>query len=283
MLSHGAYYMIPNLKELNRLCQKPNYKSVGNWMVRHVERDLALPITWLFLHTNITANQVTAISLGVGIIGISLFAGFSSAYFMIGALLLQAWYLLDHVDGQIARYRGTASLSGRFFDFLTHHLIHGIIFFPLGLYVERIYGWSNAVNWGFATTLSMMIFNLINDTKYKTFFEALSRKNEFKMYLSETGGNLEISCVRGDNKNSLLRKAFSFCHKACEIHVLMNVLTLFAVLEVSLKIPSFDGRFLLFLFYGITVPIIAVTKATYLIVSKKIDKEFESMFKKVGA
>src|SRR5437762_1650191 len=105
--------MVESLKELNRICQKPRYREVGNWMVRYVLRDLALPFTWLLLHTPVTANQVTLASLVVGLFGISLFAATSNASFLTGTLLLQLWYLLDHVDGQIARYRKTACLSGR--------------------------------------------------------------------------------------------------------------------------------------------------------------------------
>ena len=103
-------------------------------MVRNILRDAALPITWLCLHTQITANQVTLISLVIALIGVSSFALSSNASFLIGSVLLQVWYLLDHVDGQIARYRNTSCLSGRFFDYVTHHLIHGAIPFSFGLH-----------------------------------------------------------------------------------------------------------------------------------------------------
>ena len=262
--------MVESLRELNRLCQKPRYKEVGNWMVRHVLRDVALPITWLLLHTPVTANQVTTLSFLIGLAGIALFVLPTPIFFLLGTILLQLWYLLDHVDGQIARYRGTASLTGRFFDFLTHHTIHGVIFFSLGMYGFRTSRHALFIVWGFVTSISMMLFNLIHDTKYKTFFEKLITLKAVKVK------------GRGEGKESRpsgrVRLTFSFLHKICEIHVLMNILTLAAFFQTLTRLPL-DLRFLFYCLYGIVVPVIAVTKITCLILNREIDREFEAQFK----
>ena len=266
-----------SLKELNQICQKPRYREVGNWMVRHVERDAALPITWLLLHTAVTANQVTAVSLLVGLAGIWLFALPPQVFFLIGVMLMQLWYLLDHVDGQIARYRKTACLSGRFFDFVTHHLIHGVIPFSLGWYAYGVTNWTFFAIWGFAVSLSMTVFNLINDTKYKTFFEALSHGGKFRIIR----GTKEIEAEREYGSREIPKKIFSLLHKLSEIHVLMNILTLAAILQVFLRI-SLDYRMALFLFYGFVIPLITTVKLVYLISRRKIDQEFGTAFERLG-
>lgn len=245
-------------------------------MVRHIVRDAALPITWLLLHTNVTANQVTAFSLLIGILGITLFAFPSAKLFLLGAVFLQAWYLLDHVDGQIARYRGTASLTGRFFDFLTHHVIHGTLFFSLGLYAFLVSQSAVFMVWGFVASLSMMLFNLIHDTKYKTFVEKLKKGRSFRV-LSEPDPSPASSNPKTEG---FPRKLFSFLHKICENHVLMNVLTLAAVWEFFFS-PPFQTRLLLLMLYGALVPFITVTKMAYLIRGKAIDREFDEVFKEV--
>src|SRR3989338_5676458 len=145
--------MVESLKKLSEICQKPRYKKVGNWMVRHILRDAALPVTWLLLHTPITANQVTFFSLVIGIVGIGLFSALAPSLFLAGTILLQLWYFLDHVDGQIARYHKTVSITGRFFDFLTHHIIHGVIFFSLGICMYQITRNFYLVIWGFVLSL----------------------------------------------------------------------------------------------------------------------------------
>ena len=261
---------IESLKELSSICQKPDYKKVGNWMVRHILRDAALPITWLLLHTPATANQVTLASLVIGLVGIALFAVQSKAAFVVGVLLLQLWYLLDHVDGQIARYHKTACLSGRFFDFITHHIIHGVIFFSLGVYCFRLTAQFYFIFWGFLTSASMFLFNLINDTKYKTFFEKLM-----------TGKNISIRTqekfLETQKHLSAVRKIFSIMHKISEIHVCMNIISLAAILEIIFS-PLHTLRLFLFLAYGLIVPSIAIVKVSYLIVGRKIDEEFIRTF-----
>ena len=268
--------MVESLKELNQICQKPRYREAGNWMVRHFLRDAALPLTWLLLHTAVTANQVTTASLFLGLLGILLFALPSKALFLTGVALLQIWYLLDHVDGQIARDRKTASLSGRFFDFMTHHIIHGTVFFSLGLYGYQKTGSLFFVIWGFFSSFSIMIFNLTQDAKYKTFFEKLGTLKTVKV--TERGG-LQQSPV--GEKPSPLRMIFTTLHKVCEIHVLMNILTVAALLEFFFNLPC-DLRFLIFLWFGVAAPFLMAGKVIYLIITKKIDREFDELFQEAG-
>jgi len=262
---------VESLEELNKICQRPHYKTQGNWMARHITRDAALPLTWLLLHTNVTANQVTLVSLVVGLVGVVLFASVSTTVFLTGAFLLQLWYYLDHVDGQIARYRKTATLSGRFFDYIVHHLIHGALFFCLGFYAFQYTNQVMMIVLGFVCAFSVTIFNLINDTKCKTFFERLMLCHSF--YTISNANEPGITVTRTKAK-SFASELFSWIHKLVEIHVLMNVLLFMAVGEQWFGLPA-QSRVWLVVFYSLIMPFLAVTKITYIIFTKKIDQEFE--------
>ena len=265
--------MVESLKELNKKCQKPRYKEVGNWFVRNFIRDAALPVTWLLLHTSVTANQVTLASLFIAFAGIILIALPTAKSFLIGTLLLQFWYYLDHVDGQIARYRGTSSMSGRFFDFLMHHMVESSVYFSLGFYM---YNTTLQISWvilGFIAALSMWVFRLTNDTKYKTFFEKLLQSKKIEM----NAVNAKSSGKEKTKRPSMAKSIFSFIHKLNEMHVLMNILTAAAILD--LLFDDVPLRPVLFLIYGITAPVLAVTKTTFLITHKEIDREFQHLFK----
>jgi len=269
--------MVESLKELNTICQKPRYKLVGNWMVRHVIRDAALPITWLLLHTNVSANQVTLASLIVGLIGISMFALPASWFLFVGVLLLQLWYLLDHVDGQIARYRKTASLSGRFFDFITHHIIHGAFFFSVSYYCFSESGLIIFLLWGFIVSLSMILFNVATDTKYQTFYEHISTLKG--VTVKSVDGREKFRSENDDKR--VFRQVFSILRKASEIHVLMNIFTVSAVIETFL-IPQMNTRFILFLLYGTWIPIMSGVELYRLIAKRKIDESFASQFEEIS-
>ena len=93
-----------SIAALRERCQKPDYKTVGNWMARHVTREMALYATRLILRTPLRADSVALLSLGCGLAG-AVFLAMPAAWTLVtGAVLLQIWYLLDHVDGQVARY-----------------------------------------------------------------------------------------------------------------------------------------------------------------------------------
>lgn len=264
--------MVESLKELNRICQKPRYREVGNWMVRRLLRDAALPVTWLLLHTPVTANQVTLVSLMIGLFGISLLALPSSFLFLMGTVFLQLWYFLDHVDGQIARYRKTACLSGRFFDFMTHHLIHGTLFFSLGVYGYFQTQQFLLILWGFMGSISILMFNLTQDTKYKTFYEGLEGKERIACLKASPTGPSNLSAGPGG-----LRKIFSFLHKSSEIHVMMNLLTAAALFQFIFK-GGTDLRLYFLVYYGLVFPFLGISKVYYLISRRKIDQEFSATF-----
>jgi phosphatidylglycerophosphate synthase len=65
-----------------------------------------------------TANQVTAVSGGAGMVaGLCYYlASFSSVWFFVGAFLALTQWWADNTDGHVARTRGQASPAGRFLD-----------------------------------------------------------------------------------------------------------------------------------------------------------------------
>lgn len=266
--------MVESLKELNQLCQKPDYKKTGNWYVRTILRDVALPATWLLLHTSITANQVTLVSLAISFLGMCFFAIPGPGPFLTGVLLLQLWYYLDHVDGQIARYRKTASLTGRFLDFLTHHAVHVALFFTLGFYCYAVTASSFFIVWCFLSALAILTFNVMHDVKYKTFFERIEILRLSREIVLKQRGNCPLKTPI--TRTGSVKRIFSILHKLCEIHVMMNILTLAALIQMFLS--ALDLRFILFILYGLLAPIIAVVKLVYILTNKQIDKEFNEIF-----
>lgn len=67
-------------------------------------------------------NQVTLASLAVGLAAALSFAFGSRTGLIVGALLLQASFTLDVVDGQLARYTGAMSEFGGWFDGMVDRL-----------------------------------------------------------------------------------------------------------------------------------------------------------------
>jgi phosphatidylglycerophosphate synthase len=78
----------------------PYSRYIARWAARH----------------GLSPNALTAVSLVIGMVAAAAFAVGSRAALVAGAVLLQAAFTIDCVDGQVARYTRTFSTFGAWFD-----------------------------------------------------------------------------------------------------------------------------------------------------------------------
>ncbi len=108
-------------------CQKPDYRTVGNWYARRIMRPLALRVTRVMIPTGLSAHAMTLLAWGTGLAATGALAWGTTGGWLMAAGLLQLSYLLDHVDGQLARYYRTTSLDGVQLDYQMHHTLNLLI------------------------------------------------------------------------------------------------------------------------------------------------------------
>jgi phosphatidylglycerophosphate synthase len=111
-------------------------RAGDGWFTRLVDRRLSRALTRLLLPTGISPNQVTAISIAIGIVGGCCFAEGGTAATTIGALLFLASTIIDGCDGEIARLTFRESAFGARLDILGDNLVHLFLFggIATGLY-----------------------------------------------------------------------------------------------------------------------------------------------------
>ena len=105
-------------------------------MARHVERPISLQISRALAATAITPNQMSLISIAVGICGGPFFLSSRPLMQTIGALLFLAHSILDGCDGELARLKFQQSRWGGVLDFWGDNVVHIVIFACMGV------GWS---------------------------------------------------------------------------------------------------------------------------------------------
>jgi 1L-myo-inositol 1-phosphate cytidylyltransferase / CDP-L-myo-inositol myo-inositolphosphotransferase len=113
-------------------------KDTDGFMARHVERPISLAISRLLAPTAITPNQMSLISILVGICGGPFFLSSRASLQTIGALLFLAHSILDGCDGELARLKFAESRWGGVLDFWGDNVVHVVIFACMGV------GWSIA-------------------------------------------------------------------------------------------------------------------------------------------
>lgn len=106
-------------------------------MPQNINRLLTRPLTRLLLKTPLSANQVTLLSLIVGLTAGPFFAPQQYALNLAGALLFQLYYLLDNCDGEIARLKNQQSVFGGWFDVSTDTVVHTSLYFWLAIWIKK--------------------------------------------------------------------------------------------------------------------------------------------------
>ncbi len=228
--------MVESIKKLREICQKP--VRLNTLYQKHVARKLSIYITWLFIKLKITGNQASLLMIIVGIIGSSLFIFGSYWYYLTAVLTLQFWFILDHVDGELARYWKKTSAKGIFIDKLNHHLIHPLIFLCLGIGMYKQFNNALMLILGSFTAYSLLLQDLINMDKKDSIGDKKIKKD-----------------VKSENKQNtqkfLFQKVSLIIYKVPGI---MNIITIAAILNILKYI---------FIFYAFTFPIMILLKILY--------------------
>lgn len=91
-----------------------------------VVRPLSFYLTPFFINRGMSANAVTVLGLVVLLGGLgAVLGGVQATGAMVaGAVLINVWYVLDFVDGNVARYRETESEFGAFLDWYVGIIYH---------------------------------------------------------------------------------------------------------------------------------------------------------------
>jgi hypothetical protein len=205
-------------------------EEVGSWLARRVARPSAVFGTWLALRCGLSAHQITLAALFAGFASAVCIATGARSGFVAAVLLAHLAYWLDHVDGQVARWRGTAGLDGVYFDYLMHHAATMALGFGLGYGLALRCGDPLWAAGGFLIALGWALLGLHNDCRYKAFFQRLKR--ESRSFRVDGGAGGRPAAPPGWPARGWGLIAWPL-HKICEPHVVLIALTVDGVLAIA--------------------------------------------------
>ncbi len=112
-------------------------KSVGlsndSMMDRLVTRSMSRQLTRLFLITPLTPNQITFLSLLIGLGSALCFYQGTYPLGIAGSLLLLVSAWIDCTDGEVARLKFMVTVWGAQLDVVCDNIVHVCVFFAIGL------------------------------------------------------------------------------------------------------------------------------------------------------
>lgn len=119
-----------------------------------VHRRLSIQVTRAAVRSGATANDASYAMIAAGLTGSLLIAFTAPILNVLGFALLYGGFLLDKVDGELARVLHVESARGVFLDRLYHRLVEPLIFVAVAVHEFQLTGVPGALIAGFVTALA---------------------------------------------------------------------------------------------------------------------------------
>jgi phosphatidylglycerophosphate synthase len=120
---------VPSIKELRKYCK---HEEGELWNLKIIRKISVYPLK-LILYTPITANQLSLAWMILGLIAAFMLIPGNYWWALGGMILYQFAYLLDQLDGPVARFRKQCNLGGDYLDELTAYLHRGVLVVCMGI------------------------------------------------------------------------------------------------------------------------------------------------------
>ena len=104
---------------------------------------MAAQVERIAISLRISANAVSVMGLGAGLLAGYFYYHQSSPAFVVAAFIaMVTWHVFDGADGRIARSTGTTSPLGRIIDGICDHLVFAAVYIGFALYIINTGGGS---------------------------------------------------------------------------------------------------------------------------------------------
>jgi phosphatidylglycerophosphate synthase len=136
----GFRFESPRILELRRSLQKPRARE--ELVAWYICRRISIYVTLLLSRTAVTPNQVTVVSIAVGLLGGVLWTTGTGWGFIVGSACLLLMYVFDCVDGELARLMRQQSTLGTYLDLVGAYLISYSMIMGVGIGLSPAFGLS---------------------------------------------------------------------------------------------------------------------------------------------
>ncbi len=248
------------IPELRQLLQEPR-KAVDTWYGRYVMRAASIYVTRLAVQRGFTPNQVTAVSLIVGLLSA---LAFSCRLWFLGIVLINGWYLLDHVDGEVARYTKTSSHSGFFFDTVINYIIEPFLFLGIGIGLSGLRGdiW---LAFALFAAFGSVLLGLIPMCEDSVVLTACRKAGKLPAALPAEASGPTIAVPD-------LRRLFSLWHLSITFPSVILSLSAIGFVMLATGWPLATGFRFYLVYYAMSITVIWIAQLIHKVRTRKLDQ-----------
>ncbi len=275
-----------SIAELRKICQTTAKRDTSNVYMRYVSRFFSIYLTRLVLPYPVSPNQASLAMIVTGVIATLFFLSPSRGMFLAGAFLLQLWYIIDCVDGEVARYRQyqqsktivtdkrESGMTGKYYDVMNHYIINHLVPAMLGLGLTVMTGSLLYVFLGILASLGQVLTLAMHDGVHRITVDKLKKYKAVKIRAAEESAG--PAAGQTPDKRSLPHWIFVVLHYTMTYPTVMNLVGLAALF--NFLIPVGDWRFFLLWYLALGSILVSGVIITRNILQVLPDREFREDF-----
>jgi phosphatidylglycerophosphate synthase len=154
------------LDEVKRAAKREDFRA--GVQMRLLMPRLSVRVTrWILSWSDVRPDQITVVSFIIGLAATACFMSANPLMLVLGLLGFHLHVLLDYVDGEVARCRGTTSVSGAYFDLITDRITFPLFIFCSGLGVFGQFGDPTILIVAFFATFGLYLDKFAVDCWYR--------------------------------------------------------------------------------------------------------------------
>jgi len=268
-----------NLRQLREFKHRINPEERQGAYGLYFIRPFSIYVTCFALRIGLTANQVTVLQTIVGLTGAACLAFPSPGVVMVGLLLLQLGFVLDNVDGEVARFRGEVSVTGKYLDTIGHEFVIPSMYFALGVGMYFRVGTFESIVFGFLAGLASLRLDVMN--MYHEAAQLIeSRLDHAYEYYRKLNFGDELRVYRKKNEGGAVRLVYAvFAYPA-----ILNIVCVFLVLDLFVLPTLFNGFrlgliYFLLLVTGTLVPIRRAYTVWRISTGREVERKYVSLIR----
>lgn len=214
----------------------PEWKRKKDSIVaRYFHRPISFCFSSLFCEMGLTPNQVSFISLIIAFLACGSFLVHNKAFYIIGAILINLWSVIDSADGNMARSLG-GKPYGDFIDATSSYALVGFMFPAIAVAAYRDGGF--LIEAGNATIIYIGALTSACDTMSRLFFQKM-KNNTLEISMEKIKNGEVFDDLSENMKISKLGKIQTiidselgiggWCMIAIFVCIFMNCLDLYVI------------------------------------------------------
>lgn len=227
----------------------------GSGYLSDITRKFSFWITLICIRLKIHSNTITAVSLFFAVSGALLQSLTDVKYLNISILFILLYNLLDHVDGELARYekvikKEEKGLDGSYFDALVHYIFTPILFFAIGLALYKTDG--NELSLWCGLIIGMWLSTYGSSASYRVLMDFIFLSGDNNETLKKIEPIWRHNKIQKNNI-SYKRKLYLLVRECFSTQGQIYILTVLHIFNLLFSIPFQLRFYYLYLMGGVAI------------------------------